>query len=56
MGEYTAPIKDMQFVMRELAGFDEVARLPAATTRRRPTWSIRCWKELRLSLAKSGPR
>ena len=28
MSTYTAPIRDMQFVMRELAGLDEVARLP----------------------------
>ena len=25
---YAAPLRDMQFVLRELAGFDEVARLP----------------------------
>ena len=25
---YTAPIKDMLFVLKELAGLDEVARLP----------------------------
>ncbi|MBS0445129.1 MAG: acyl-CoA dehydrogenase [Proteobacteria bacterium] len=25
---YTAPLKDMQFVLRELAGLDEIARLP----------------------------
>ncbi|WP_143811088.1 acyl-CoA dehydrogenase N-terminal domain-containing protein, partial [Paraburkholderia piptadeniae] len=25
---YTAPIKDMMFVMRELAGLDDVAALP----------------------------
>ncbi|HJV26839.1 MAG TPA: acyl-CoA dehydrogenase [Aromatoleum sp.] len=28
MSQYTAPIRDMQFVMRELAGLDEVAQLP----------------------------
>ena len=28
MSQYTAPIRDMQFVMRELAGLDEVAKLP----------------------------
>ena len=28
MTTYTAPIKDMQFVLHELAGLDEVARLP----------------------------
>ncbi|HRA80522.1 MAG TPA: acyl-CoA dehydrogenase [Thauera sp.] len=28
MSNYSAPIRDMQFVMRELAGLDEVARLP----------------------------
>ena len=28
MSTYTAPIRDMQFVMRELAGLDDVARLP----------------------------
>ncbi|MEC5387099.1 acyl-CoA dehydrogenase [Uliginosibacterium sp. H3] len=28
MSEYVAPIKDMQFVLRELAGLDEVAALP----------------------------
>ncbi len=28
MSNYTAPIRDMQFVMRELAGLDDVARLP----------------------------
>ncbi len=28
MSNYSAPIRDMQFVMRELAGFDEVAQLP----------------------------
>ncbi|AYH44244.1 acyl-CoA dehydrogenase [Azoarcus sp. DN11] len=28
MSHYTAPIRDMQFVMRELAGLDEVAKLP----------------------------
>ena len=25
---YAAPLRDMQFVLRELAGFDEIARLP----------------------------
>jgi alkylation response protein AidB-like acyl-CoA dehydrogenase len=28
MSNYAAPLKDMQFVMRELAGLDEVAKLP----------------------------
>ncbi|MDO9598187.1 MAG: acyl-CoA dehydrogenase [Azoarcus sp.] len=28
MSNYTAPIRDMQFVMNELAGFDKVAALP----------------------------
>ena len=28
MSNYSAPIRDMQFVMRELAGLDEVAQLP----------------------------
>ena len=28
MSSYTAPIRDMQFVLRELAGFGEVAKLP----------------------------
>ena len=28
MSTYTAPIRDMQFVMNELAGFDQVAALP----------------------------
>ncbi|ENO85889.1 acyl-CoA dehydrogenase [Thauera linaloolentis] len=28
MSNYNAPIRDMQFVMRELAGLDEVAQLP----------------------------
>jgi alkylation response protein AidB-like acyl-CoA dehydrogenase len=28
MSTYTAPLKDMQFVLRELAGLDAVARLP----------------------------
>jgi len=28
MSEYKAPIRDMQFVLRELAGLDEVAKLP----------------------------
>ena len=28
MSHYSAPIRDMQFVMRELAGLDEVAALP----------------------------
>ncbi|HRP97381.1 MAG TPA: acyl-CoA dehydrogenase [Rhodocyclaceae bacterium] len=28
MSNYTAPVRDMQFVMRELAGLDEVAQLP----------------------------
>ena len=28
MSDYTAPIRDMKFVMKELAGLDEVARLP----------------------------
>lgn len=28
MSEYTAPIRDMKFVMKELAGLDDVARLP----------------------------
>ena len=28
MGEYVAPLNDMRFVMRELAGIEEVARLP----------------------------
>ena len=28
MSNYNAPIRDMQFVMRELAGLDAVAALP----------------------------
>ena len=28
MSDYTAPSRDMKFVMKELAGLDEVARLP----------------------------
>ena len=28
MSTYSAPLKDMQFVLRELAGLDEVAALP----------------------------
>lgn len=28
MSQYTAPIRDIQFVMRELAGLDEVQQLP----------------------------
>jgi hypothetical protein len=28
MSEYFAPIRDMQFVLKELAGLDEVAQLP----------------------------
>ena len=28
MSEYIAPIRDMQFVLKELAGLDEVAQLP----------------------------
>lgn len=28
MSQYNAPIRDMQFVMRELAGLDEVMQLP----------------------------
>jgi len=28
MTTYTAPIKDMQFVMKELAGLEDVAQLP----------------------------
>jgi acyl-CoA dehydrogenase len=28
MSGYTAPVRDMQFVLHELAGFDEVAKLP----------------------------
>ena len=28
MSEYRAPIRDMQFVLNELAGLDELARLP----------------------------
>ena len=28
MSNYNAPIRDMQFVMRELAGLDEVTQLP----------------------------
>jgi acyl-CoA dehydrogenase len=28
MGEYRAPLRDMQFVLKELAGLDEIAKLP----------------------------
>ena len=28
MSDYAAPLKDMQFVLKELAGLDQVARLP----------------------------
>jgi acyl-CoA dehydrogenase len=28
MSDYQAPVRDMQFVLRELAGIDEVAKLP----------------------------
>src|SRR2546428_14171685 len=28
MSEYKAPIRDMQFVLKELAGLDEIAKLP----------------------------
>jgi hypothetical protein len=28
MTTYTAPLKDMQFVLHELAGLDAIARLP----------------------------
>jgi len=28
MSNYSAPLRDMQFVMRELAGLDEITRLP----------------------------
>ena len=28
MSTYRAPLRDMQFVLRELAGIDEVAKLP----------------------------
>ena len=28
MSSYTAPLKDMQFVLNELAGLEEVAKLP----------------------------
>ena len=28
MSTYTAPMKDMQFVLHELAGLDAIARLP----------------------------
>ncbi|MDE2139994.1 MAG: acyl-CoA dehydrogenase N-terminal domain-containing protein, partial [Gammaproteobacteria bacterium] len=28
MPSYTAPLRDMKFVLTELAGLDEVARLP----------------------------
>ena len=28
MSEYKAPIRDMQFVLKELAGLDEIAQLP----------------------------
>ncbi len=29
MSNYNAPIRDMQFVLRELAGLDAVAALPS---------------------------
>src|SRR5258707_12382873 len=28
MSEYKAPLRDMQFVLKELAGLDEIAKLP----------------------------
>lgn len=28
MSEYAAPVREMMFVMRELAGLDEISRLP----------------------------
>ena len=28
MSDYVAPLKDMQFVLKELAGLDELAKLP----------------------------
>ena len=29
MSDYRAPVKDMRFVMDEIAGFNELAQLPA---------------------------
>jgi hypothetical protein len=51
---YNAPVKDMLFVLKELAGIDTVAQLPGfeepATTPRRPcstsprSSAARCWR------------
>ena len=57
MSTYTAPMKDMQFVLHELAGLDAIARLPGygdvSTEPRR-----RCGARRRrhLSPARSGGR
>jgi hypothetical protein len=56
MSTYTAPLKDMQFVLHELAGLDAIARLPGygdviARPRR-----LRCSKALPPSPARSGGR
>ena len=37
---YRAPLRDMSFVLRELAGIDGIAALPGS--KKRPTCSIRC--------------
>jgi hypothetical protein len=53
MSIYTAPLKDMKFVINELAGLAEIARLPGCEDVS-PTWLIpystkqrnshrRCW-------------
>jgi hypothetical protein len=52
---YQAPIKDMLFVMNELAGLQAVSNCPAAKTPpRKPPKP--CWKKARSSWPVKSPR
>ena len=56
MSTYRAPLRDMQFVIRELAGFDEVAKFPGYEDARRPRRGPRRSRHVRKRGARSNQR
>jgi hypothetical protein len=40
---YTAPVKDMLFVMKELAALEDIAKLRPCS-KNRPNCAARCWR------------
>jgi hypothetical protein len=57
MGQYVAPMRDMQFVLHEFLNVeDEFKHLPKRTRKSTPTSSTRCWKKARNSRRKCCSR